>query len=221
MADAKFVIELTAQDKATGKIRGFAQAVEKTLNPLKRLQERLFSIKNLVIGGLGFYGLSRALSSFGRLAEQEEAAIRGLHQVLLSMGRFTPELERNLIGLADALELQTGYGNDAIIMAEKYLATYSKISNVLLPRALKVTLDLARGWGIDLRTAANIVGKASMGLTGELTRYGITLSEEAKRTKDFAIILRDIESQVRGQAWAWRWSAGGCVGPICTHDATR
>jgi len=133
----------------------------------------------------------------------------GLHQVLVSMGRYSPQLERKLLDLADALEVQTAFGNDAIITAEKYLATYSNISNDVLPRALKVTLDLARGWNIDLRTAANIVGKASMGLTAELTRYGITLSETAKKTKDFGLILRDIESQVSGQAAVWRESAKG------------
>jgi len=80
----------------------------------------------------------------------------GLHQVLVSMGRYSPQLERKLLDLADALEVQTAFSNDAIITAEKYLATYSNISNDVLPRALKVTLDLARGWNIDPRTAANI-----------------------------------------------------------------
>ena len=142
-------------------------------------------------------------------AAQEEVAIRGLHQVLVSMGRYSPEFERRLIALASALELQTAYGNEAILTAAKFLATYKEISNEVLPRALRVTLDIARGWGVSLRTAANMVGKAAMGLTGELRRYGITVDRAAFETRGFIGVLEQMEPQVARQAQIWAQTAEG------------
>jgi len=142
-------------------------------------------------------------------AAQEEVAIRGLHQVLVSMGRYSPELERRLVTLASALELQTAYGNEAILTAAKFLATYREISDEVLPRALQVTLDIARGWGVSLKTAANMVGKAAMGLTGELRRYGISVDRATYETRGFIGVLEEIERQVRGQAKAYTETASG------------
>ena len=181
-------------------------------NGFKHIEKSIFSLKSAATGlfvGIGFYKIAEAMSDASQKAAEEQKQILMLQTVMKSMHRNVKGFTDSMIKLADAQELATGYGNEQIMSAEHMLATFSTISNKAMPEVLKTTEDLARGWGIDLTQAARIMGVASMGLTGQLTRYGITLSEQAKKTKDFKLILQDIQEQVKGSAEAYRYSFEG------------
>ena len=178
----------------------------------EHLKSSIFSLKGATVGiltGVGLYKLNELLEESANLAAEEQKQMLQLRAVMVSMHRNVKGFTQSLIELADAQELATGFGNEQIMSAEHMLATFSTISNKVMPDVLKTTEDLARGWGIDLTQAARIMGVASMGLVGQLTRYGITLSDEAKKTKDFNLILRDIQEQVSGSAEAFRYSTTG------------
>jgi len=204
------VRQLDRTAKEAGRsFKGFAASVEGFASRLSSFRAVLGGLAVGLLASRALGALTEVMGEGVRAAEAEEVAIRGLHQALISMGRYSPEFERRLIALASALELQTAHGNEAILTAAKFLTTYKEISNEVLPRALRVTLDIARGWGVDLRTAANMVGKAAMGLTGELRRYGITVDRAAFETRGFIGVLEQMEPQVAKQAAIWAQTAKG------------
>ncbi len=134
--------------------------------------------------------------------DQQQKAVAGMEQAMRSMGRYTPELYNQLINTAKGLQAITTFGDEATIEGQKFLLTYKNIADDVLPRASAVMLDLAALMGGDTRQAANMLGKASMGLAGELRRVGITIDANIAKSGDFVAMLGEIEKQVGGQARA-------------------
>lgn len=199
-------VEIKIGLKGVNEIKSKLKAIKGSFEHLKK---SIFSLRTAAVGivaGYGLYKLADALKESSQLAAQEQFQIMQLEAVFKSMNRTTKGFTESMIKLADSQELATGYSDDEVMSAEHMLATFTTISNKAMPEVLKTTEDLARGWGIDLVQAARIMGIASMGLTGELTRYGITLSAEAVKTKNFGLILKDIQTQVSGSANAFRYS---------------
>ena len=197
---------------ATKDVKGFKGALKRTSETLFNVQHNLFSLKKLLIGGIGFAIAKREITDFIRASNEQEKATASFHQALVSTGRYTPQFEKKMLDLAAALQKTTIFGDEVTLSGMKMLATYKDISDKQMPRVIKIMQDLAALTGGDMTSAANILGKASMGLTGELARYGITLSEDVKKSKDFNAILKEIEEQVKGQAEALRNTGyGGLV----------
>lgn len=159
-----------------------------------------------VVGAIGgIFAISKMKSmvfEWTRLAGVQEKAEAGMLQAMRSMGRYTPELHATLIQTAKDIQALTTYGDEAIIAGQKFLLTYKQIPDELLVRTTKAMVDLAALMGGDTARAANTLGKAAMGLTGELRRVGITIDDDVAKSGDFAKILAQIEQQVRGQAEA-------------------
>lgn len=132
-------------------------------------------------------------------SNQQEKAVAAFEQTLRSMGRYTDELSTNLQDFASQLQSEGIFGDEVLLEGAKFLATYKDITNEMLPETMTVMADFAALTGGSMASAANILGKASMGMTGELARYGITLSDAAKKSKDFNLVLKEIKTQVEGQ----------------------
>lgn len=132
-------------------------------------------------------------------SNEQERAVAAFEQALRSMGRYSEEFSSQMQRMASTIQGEGIIGDEVLLRGAKFLATYKNITNKTMPRAMKVMADFAALTGGDVASAANILGKASMGMTGEMARYGITLSETAKQSKDFSLILKEIEEQVGGQ----------------------
>ncbi len=143
---------------------------------------------------LSLRGAQNLVSAF----ESQEQAVAALEASIESMGRTTAGLSEQLQSLAAEIQRDGIIGDEAIIKGQSFLTTYSQITDDLLPRTTRIMADVAAKMGGDTVSAANLLGKASMGMTGELSRMGITLSDTAKETKDFRLILSEIEAQVGG-----------------------
>jgi hypothetical protein len=152
------------------------------------------SLGSLLVGGIAISGARKAIQAF----KMQEQAIAKLGASIKSMNRVTPDLSSNLQDLASQIQRQGIIGDEALLEGASFLTTYSAITDDLLPRTMRIMSDFAAKMGGNTVQAANLLGKASMGLTGELSRMGITLSREAKKTKNFKLILSEIEEQVQG-----------------------
>jgi hypothetical protein len=221
MAKNKVEIQIRAEaDKASKELKKFSKETARGLKEVKQesrsTSESFGKLKvaavALAAAYTAFKGLQTVvgfLKDSGKAAEEEELAMRKLHAVIISMKRDVPGFEKSMLDLASAMQKQTGYADDQIMTAIQFLSTYKEITNDVMPRALQLTVDIARGWGVDLRTAANMTGKAAMGLTGELRRYGITVDRSTYESRGFIGVLEEIEAQVKGQAKAYRESTTG------------
>jgi len=176
----------------------FTSSNQRGAKSAKTLNDRSKNLGRTLIGLVATYVSLRKASEFVADFKKQEQAVAALDASITSMGRTTVGLSQNLQNLAAQIQRQGIIGDEAIIQGQSFLTTYSDIADNVLPRATRVMVDLAAKMGGDVVSAANLVGKASLGMTGELSRVGITLSDEAKRTKDFTLILRDMESQVSG-----------------------
>lgn len=222
-------IAIEVDDKGSVKVKQFGQAVERagdkgekgfkrTGKSLEIMNKRLEKSHGWItkVGGsmLAYFGGRKVLSwmeEWVQLSGKQEQATAGMEQAMRSMGRYTPELYNELINTAKGLQEVTTFGDEATIQGQKFLLTYKDISDDMLPRASKAMLDLAALMGGDTTQAANMLGKASMGMTGELRRVGITVSRTAYESKGFLGVLEEIEKQVRGQAEAMAETGYGGV----------
>lgn len=206
MARGKNIVEIIirAKDEAKAGISGVRNALKRT-NDTARSSKQIFrGLGKTLVATFGAYAGLRAMNDFISKAGRQQEAVAGLHQAMVSMGRYSPKLEKRLTGIANSLQDTTTFGNEATEEGQKFLLTYKGIGDDTLPRASKAMLDLAALMGGDTVQAANMLGKASMGMVGELRRVGITVDQATYKSKGFLGVLAEIESQVGGQAEAMR-----------------
>ena len=200
--------------KVQTKVKTFGTKVGATFATVKNA---VFGLKGALVGvGLILVGgaVKRGIDSLVESSSEFQDAVTALDASIKSMGRTTPNLSSELKRLADEIQVVTGVSNSQIIAGQGFLATYKDIADHLMPRVTKVMVDFAAKTGQGVVPAANAMGKASMGLTGELSRMGITLSDLAKETKDFELILSEIEQQVGGLSDALGTTFTGNVGKV-------
>ncbi|MCK5021385.1 MAG: hypothetical protein KAS32_30515 [Candidatus Peribacteraceae bacterium] len=207
MAREKLEIWITLKDRVTKGI----QAVGKTFALLRggvdRLKTSVFNLRNAFIAISTFFVGQRLIS----YANEQAKAVLGMEAALRSMGNYTPELSQELQQIASDIQGITNYGDEAILMGQKFLITYKDIGLDLMPRVSMAMADLAALMGGDMRQAANMLGKASMGMTGELRRVGITVDASVYKMEGFVGVLKAIENQSKGQALAMRAATGSMV----------
>jgi hypothetical protein len=186
--------------------KGFDKNLKKGVKGFESLKGSIVSLNQaLDLASRGMRGLrvlkDRA-SEWIELAGAQQQAQAGMNQAMVSMGRYSEEMEDRLLGMASALQDVTTFGDEATIEGTKFLLTYRQIGDEILPEAQEAMLDLAALMGGDTRQAANMLGKASMGMAGELRRVGITIDSTVAKSGDFKAILKEIQAQVGGQARA-------------------
>lgn len=204
--------ELEQLNQSLKKIDRTADKTNKGLNRfgagIKKLRGSIFNMRTAAIGAataIGALFLGRKLID---ASNAQAEAVEGLNTALVAMGRYTPELSKELQGVASSLQQVTNFGDEAVIEGQKFLATYSDITDEMLPRSTKIMADLATLMGGDTVQAANLLGKASLGMTGALRRVGITVDSNTYKLEGYAGLLDAIESQVGGQAEAQRRATG-------------
>ena len=170
--------------------------------------------KSAALAAGGFFGARMLIQGFKvatDAAVRQEKAIQTLEQVMKSMGRFTPKASRQLQEYAKQLSRVTTFSDEAVLEGIGFLQTYKQIADDVMPQAINVMADIASLMGGDMQIAANKVGKAAMGMTGELREVGITIDEDVAASGDFVAILNEIENQVGGVAKATGEGLGGSL----------
>jgi len=173
---------------------------------LKKVDKSIIRLgKSALKTGAAFFGaraLINALQESVKQAEEFTLAVAKMEGVMKSMNRFTPQASSNLKKYADTLQEVTKFSNTAILEGITFLQTYKQISDEVMPKAIDVMTDIAELMGGNMQVAANKVGKAAMGMAGELREVGITIDEDIAKSGDFVAILEAIETQVGGVARA-------------------
>lgn len=207
----------------TANTKGLQKGLTKGRRAIKRFTKSVLSVKGAVLGAFGVAGLAGALTAGLVAFRKQEQAIASLSAANQSMGRTTKGLTDDLVALASQIQREGIIGDEAIIQGQSFLSTFGQIPNELLPRATRAMVDLMAKTGQSGQAAANMIGKAAMGLSGALRIAGITLSdstmaaiENEKKIKQmgeqagiklkdmnresriFKMILKDIESQIGG-----------------------
>lgn len=172
---------------------------EKVISDVEDKLGSVFNASNLVIGG--FAALGAAIVKGVMEFKEKEAAINSLNQAMVNTGMFTSKLKAQYLEEADALSKVSLYQDEQIIKAQAIIQ--AQIGNHKVTKELtQATMDLAAAKGIDLATAADMVGKTIGGETNVLKKSGIQISENVSLTTKYSQVIDEINKKFHGQAEA-------------------
>ena len=178
-------------------------ALKSVGNSLEKHKEQFRKI------GLGMTAAGAAMTAFFAKAVQEagaqEKAMAKLSTAIKNVEGPTSTGAEKLAKYAQELQKLTGYSDEQIMTAQSMLGTFMLTSDqiaAITPRLLDMAAatEGATGEQADLQAIAIALGKAFTGQQGQLARYGVVLSEQAKQTGNFNLILQDLDKNFKGQA---------------------
>lgn len=117
---------------------------------------------NVIMNGIGeaFAFLADQIQESLNSASESEQALTGLEAVLASSGQSAHFTAEGLSEMATALQNVTRYTDEEIIAAETMILRFENINSDIFPQTIELATDLAASLGIDLTTAARLLGMA-------------------------------------------------------------
>jgi len=118
----------------------------------------------------------------------QEDAENSLAAALQNRGAAVAKLMPQFKAFAALMQKQTIFGDELVISQMAYAANLG-VTTDELEGATKAAIGLAAKYRIDLQTAMMLVGRAALGQTQMLTRYGIVLEESLSPQEKFNALL--------------------------------
>ena len=145
------------------------------------------------------------LSESARAAADAEASQARLQQAVENTGA-SYDAYADQLDAAGKAAIQLGYDDedagDAIANLAAITGDTSKAINLL-----GLTMDVARGKGMDLKSASDLIGKVAAGNTAVLARYGVVLKDGATSQEALAAL----QQKYAGQAEAYGNTTAGAI----------
>ena len=201
MAEAKASLILQLKDLVSSGLDKIGTKLEKMSEDLEKSKFVFAGTFAAIVGGVGV-----ALHAFG----EEERAIASLNQALLNQGIQSAAVTEDLRNYASAMQHVSNFADDQIIAAQAQLVQFG-LTGQQLKEVTKATLDLAAAKGIDLTSAAQLLGKAFVGETAMLGRYGIVIDDSIPKSEKFAVAMKMITDTMGGQALAQQQTFLGSI----------
>jgi len=158
-------------------------------------------------------------------ASEADAIMAQLESVISSTGGAAGMSAGEISEMATALSRMTLYEDEAILSGQTILLQFGRIGKDVFPAATQAMLDLATRMGIDIPSAAKIVGKALEGEFSGLSRFGIVLDDATKKQIDNLLkvgktaeaqqlILDELNKRFGGSSKAAAESAAGSLDKV-------
>ena len=213
------------------------EAYDKAFGTVKQGIPIFGELGHAIMQGLGlgaglsiFAGITSGIQSLvGQLkstvteASAAEEAQTRLRAVLAATGGASGVTAQQVNDLAGEMQNLTRFEDDTVVSASSVMLTFRHINSEVFPRAIKAAGDLAAMWGMDLTSAARMVGRAldapGEGL-GMLTRLGVRFTDEQNKmlqqmvatgqgAQAQAMILDTLNSKFGGTAQAMAGTYAG------------
>lgn len=197
-----FLISANA-DQAIKAFDKTASAAEKQMGRANRSIDKLgASMTKFGAAGLAAAGtLGGGLFKLAQGAIEDQKAQALLAEQLRNSTNATDAQIKSIEEMIDATARATGVADDQLRPAlgnlVRAFGDAEKASTVL-----KTALDISAATGRDLETVTIALGRAANGNVGSLSRLGIPLDENVKRSKDFNAALQALNEQFGGAAAA-------------------
>jgi len=173
-------------------------------------------IGGFLAAGAAAVGMAGFLMKSVQAASEAEDIQTQLEAVLAQTGKTTGVTVEQINDLAQSLSMVTKFDDEVITSAGGVLARFDKIGKDTMPRAMQATLDLAQSMGIDLSSAAVMVGKvlqtpgegmlrlkaAGVALTDEQTTLIQSLFDTGRVAEAQDMILKALSGTMGGVAQA-------------------
>jgi hypothetical protein len=168
----------------------FGQAMKGANVGMDGFLTKLISVKQLIALTFAYKMVEKFAGFLGSLtdaANESETAFMRLAQNLASFGNYTPQAVTGLNNYANTLSTQVGITNNVISSNMALLASFG-MTDQKIRELTPLVIDFAKAKGMDLETAFNMIGKASVGSTTALSRYGIVLDDNMSKAEKFAAV---------------------------------
>ncbi len=187
----------------SGAFHALANSVKPVLNAVGQVASSFTSMRTLagvVVGGAvvgAFQKLTHTGMEWVKSAEEQERLTRLLGFALERYGPVGEIFSRRLQSQASELQELAGIEEEATLGIQKLLAQMG-VAPYQLERTTKAAVLLSKAMGIDMHTAATMLGRAAMGNTEILSRYGIVLTDAEKKGDAFEAVMKRIEGRMGG-----------------------
>lgn len=178
MARSKIDILISARDQASKKL--------KKIQGLAGKMGKAF-VAGGAIAGVALVGLTAKMIS---MAAEEERVTAITKNLLQKQGVSWDEVGAKTDKYLKKLEALTSFNDTELQEAFNELISSGVDYKTALSAMTQVT-DLAVAKNIDLKTSAQLLGKAYVGQTGSLSRYGIILDVTKKLTEEQIRAIKD------------------------------
>jgi len=146
------------------------------------------------------YGTKLAIDGVKSAIEDEQAQLRLAAALKTATGATDDQIKATEAYILKT-SLATGVADDQLRPAFQRLAVSTKDVNEA-QRLLNLSLDIAKGRGLDLETVANALGRAQDGNTTALGRLGLGLSKSELATLSFTEVQQKLSDLYGGAASA-------------------
>jgi hypothetical protein len=160
-----------------------------------RFSELGTAIKGILGAYIGIQSFHQIIGFFkdaSAAATENKLAVEGLRNAL----GYLPQA---LIAQANAIQKVSLYSHDAVTGMQAMLASYVK-SEDEIKKLTPAIVDFAARMGMDLDSAARLVGKSIDGTTNALGRYGINIKDCKTETERVDAIISSIDKKFGGYA---------------------
>lgn len=206
-------IELVVNDNGSVTIKQFGDTAESSLKKVQTASGGLDKGMALTWAGITA-GAAAAVIAVQKMADtvagsikaymDSESALMKLGMAMKNQGDYSAEALAELTSYADQIQQTTAYEDDLAIAVMGNLKSYGMLNQEVM-RATQVAMDFASAKaneGMTITQASELIGKAYMGQTEMLGRYGIVLDENIPRTEKFEAVLRQLSQRFGGAAQA-------------------
>jgi hypothetical protein len=162
-------------------------------------------------GGNLFGGLSKQIVALGvsiagalsfreaiRGAIEAQNSISAFNRSLASTGQFTEQASASFQQYADSIENTSSVTADATLSAASLIQSIGKLDVTTLKPATQSALDLSAALGINLESAARLVGRAANGEVDSFKKFGLEIQKGATDAQTFTNALAAISAAFGG-----------------------
>jgi hypothetical protein len=148
-----------------------------------------------------FYLFIESTASIISTMVDQDRTLNSLNQSLIRQGIYTKDLSKSYQGMAAQFEKVTTFSKSSILSAETRLQSYLKQTEIS-DRLIKATLDFATAKGIDLDSAAQLLGKSIGSNVNGLARYGIEIDANVPIAQKLEEAISQVEKKFGNQSIA-------------------
>lgn len=194
---------MAGNDEIVIKINGDLKNYQEALTAAgKKTEEFSETLKDgAKYAGIAFAALTAEVGLSVYAFAESEKATNQLTAKLQSQGIYSKALAEDYQKQATELQNLTGISDEATLAAQTAIQSYLGETAVSKELTLAIA-NLATAKGMDLVSAANLVGKAIDGNSAMLKRYGVEVDDNASKQERLSQVINGIEGKFRGQAEA-------------------
>jgi tetrahydromethanopterin S-methyltransferase subunit A len=184
-------VKVKLDDEVSGPAKKMSQNVKGSFKKMETSTKGLVTALGGLVAITKVVGFAKdAVAAFDQQAKAEAQLANGLGKT-----------SKALLDQASALQQVTLFGDEATIMAQAQIAVFTQ-NEETIQKLTPAIQDMATKLGMDLNSAAQLVGKTLGSSTNALARYGIEVEGAANSTERAESITQALTEKFEGSSAA-------------------